>query len=516
MNKPRISLFFGAGAEIGYGLPSGGKFALDLFRTPVDEDKAHFKDQLTSINNTSTYATKWLPDDYLKKRLHVFGKSDFEGIITSSLEYRKDDILHYLDHFDKNTSSLLQNWCISEDEVREIFLREIHTDLGQVLYGQAIKLNSRLAESVMLFNSEFFSAFLKVLETRPDNRDLQRHVRAILELLVGSCGQRLIAKLNEELFEAAPERLGVFDDLSGIFSLNYHNIGQTGMEIVLEEKPRPVTSSSTLEDIMVELSRVILEDIYAKTIDYQSLIDNHYRYLYNPKAQWAKFTRISIFLHTVRRYISSNAKIDETKLLSGPGYYHDLSSLTQLAAIDAIGTTNYNRFIKDIVGTTLPSLPIYHLNGSVEEFYDPYCNLILEGQTTDQLVDYEHLLVPFIFTQSGIKPLTSITMSKRYVELYDRFYSSDIICIVGYGFNGDDGHINGLFRSLASSGKKLVILHYGNESPLALKRQYQAKLRLSLAENLDILCVDNDRKVAGLDWWKALVDQYSPLQPIPN
>lgn len=514
MNTPKISLFFGAGAEIGYGLPSGGKFALDLFRTPVDEDKAYFKDQLSSINNTSTYASKWLPDEYLKKRLHVFGKSDFEGIIASSLEYRKDDILNYLDDFDKNTSGLLRNWCISEDEIREIFLREIKTDLGQILYGQAIKLNSRLAESVNLFNSEFFSALLKVLENHPDNRDLQRHVRAILELLVGSCGQRLIAKLNEELFEAAPERLAVFDDLSGIFSLNYQNIGQTGMEIVLEEKPKPVTSKSTLEDIMVELSRLILEDIYAKTIDYQSLIDNHYRYLYNPKAQWAKFTRISIFLHTVRRYISSNAKIDEGKLSNGPGYYHDLSPLSQIATLEAIGTTNYNSFIKNIVGSIIPSLPIYHLNGSVEEFYDPYCNIILEGKTTDQLADYEHLLVPFIFTQSGIKPLTSITMSKRYVELYDRFYSSDIICIVGYGFNGDDGHINGLFRSLASSGKKIAILHYGNESTHLLKRQYQAKLRLSSSENLDILCVDNDRKVDGLEWWKALINQYSPLQPV--
>lgn len=514
MNKPSISLFFGAGAEIGYGLPNGGKFALDLFRTPVDEDKASFKIQLNSINNTSTYATKWLPDDYLKKRLHVFGKSDFEGIIASSLEYRKDDILTYLDHFDKNATRLLQDWCVSEDELREIFLNEIKIDLGQILYGQAIKLNSRLAESVNLFNSEFFSALLKVLENHPDNRDLQRHVRAILELLVGSCGQRLVSKLNEELFEAAPEKLTVFDDLSGIFSLNYQNIGQTGMEIVLEEKPKHVTSQSTLVDIMVELSRLILEDIYAKTIDYQSLIDNHYRYLYNPKAQWAKFTRISIFLHTVRRYISLNFKIDQSKLSIGPGYYHDLLSLSQIATLNAIGTTNYNSFIKEIVGTMIPSLPIYHLNGSVEEFYDPYCNIILEGQTTDQLVGYEHLLVPFIFTQSGIKPLTSITMSKRYVELYDRFHDSDIIGIVGYGFNGDDGHINGLFRSLASSGKKLAIFHYGKESTPSLKRQYQVKLRLSSSENLDVLCIDNNRKVDGQEWWKSLVSYYLPLTTV--
>ncbi len=28
----KLGFFFGAGAEVGYGLPSGGRFALDIFR----------------------------------------------------------------------------------------------------------------------------------------------------------------------------------------------------------------------------------------------------------------------------------------------------------------------------------------------------------------------------------------------------------------------------------------------------------------------------------------------------
>lgn len=38
-----ISLFFGAGAECSYGLPSGGKFALDIFRMNTADDKAELK-----------------------------------------------------------------------------------------------------------------------------------------------------------------------------------------------------------------------------------------------------------------------------------------------------------------------------------------------------------------------------------------------------------------------------------------------------------------------------------------
>ncbi|GIM45843.1 hypothetical protein DNHGIG_13920 [Collibacillus ludicampi] len=494
MTGAKISLFFGAGAEIGYGLPSGGKFALDLFRTPVDEDKAEFRKQLEKINNTSTYAVKWLPNDYQKKRVHVFGRGDYEAIVASSLENRREEILSYLDNFDHGVHNLLKNWHISEDELRAKFKKETDIEIGDILYGQAVKLNNRLADSVKLFESSFFSAMLKTLESNPEHRKLQRTIRAILELLVGSCGQRLISKLNEELFESAPERLSVFDDLSGIFSLDYRNVGQTGMEIVLEEKPHAVSANSSLEEIMAELGRTVLEDIYSKSIDYQALIDSHFRYLYNPKAHWAKFTRISIFLHTVRRYISSHSNIDPDKIANGPGYYHDLLSLSKYATITAIGTTNYNSFAEQVLdNTTLSSVPVFHLNGSVSEFYDPYCNNILINPTEQQLASYEHIVVPFIFTQSGIKPLTSITMSKRYVELYDKFRESDIICIIGYGFNGDDGHINGLFRSLAVEGKRLAILHYGNKNESTLKKEYQAKLRLLSSDNLDVFTINDDR-----------------------
>lgn len=296
----KVSLYFGAGAEVGYGLPSGGKFALDLFRTAVDEDKAAFREQLERISNTSVYAVKWLPRDYAKKRLHVFGKSDFEGIIISSMEYRRDAIMHYLDHFDTHVERILSRWSISEDALRSKYKEATGEEIGEILYGQAVKLNSRLAEQVSLFSSAYFSAMLKILALSGEPQ-LHRMIKAILELLVGSCGQRLISTLNEELFESAPEHLSVFDDLSGIFNMDYRSIGQTGMEIVLQEKAGSVTKDSSLDNIIVELGRAVLEDIYAQTLDYQALIDSHFRYLYNPKAQWAKFTRISIFLHTVRR-----------------------------------------------------------------------------------------------------------------------------------------------------------------------------------------------------------------------
>ena len=37
--------------------------------------------------------------------------------------------------------------------------------------------------------------------------------------------------------------------------------------------------------------------------------------------------------------------------------------------------------------------------------------------------------------------MTSISMSRRYIDFYDAS-KSDVLIVVGYGFNADDGHIN--------------------------------------------------------------------------
>jgi hypothetical protein len=512
MTLPKLSIFFGAGAEIGYGLPSGGRFALEIFRSSNEEDKETFREQVQRIDSRSQVASQWLPDNYSSKRLNVFGKGEFEGLIASSLENRRTNILEYLNHFDTNVTNLLRNWKISESVVREKFIADTNEQIGDMRYNQAIRLNEKLASRVPLFESDYFSAFLRLLETHQQNRHLKRIVRSFLELLVGAIGQNLVSQLNEELFTQAPDEISVFDDLSGIFSLNYQGVGQTGMEIVIEENPIEIDGTSDGVSIFAELGRSILEEIYSKAMDYQALIDSHFRYLYNPKAQWAKFSRIAIFLHTVQRYIMNNNHVDQTKLLEGPGYYHDLITLREHFEVTAVGTTNYNNFVQQVlIESALNSVPVYHLNGSVNEYYDPYKNEILTNPSVGERAG--RVLVPFMFTQSGIKPLTSVDMSRKYVDLFDHFVSSDFICVIGYGFNGDDGHINGMFRSLVEQwGKHLIIFHYrnDNQTEAQLLRYYQQKLRLNSSINLRVIIVDGNRESNGVLWFENLLPELIP------
>jgi len=78
LTPKKIGLFFGAGAEMAYGLPSGGRFAIEIFRRSPDEQKQRFKELLTNIDRRTNYAADYLPPEFQKKRLNVFGKPDFE------------------------------------------------------------------------------------------------------------------------------------------------------------------------------------------------------------------------------------------------------------------------------------------------------------------------------------------------------------------------------------------------------------------------------------------------------
>lgn len=503
--KTNLGFFFGAGAELGYGLPSGGRFALDIFKGSKEEDREVFRSQLQKIDLQSQIATQWLPDNFQSRRINVFGKGNFEEIISSSLEHRRTDTLNYLENFDANISRILCDWDVEEVKIREIFSEEIDMEIGDKLYSQEITLNKKLADQVSLFESEYFSAFLKLLELKPNN-NMKKIITAFLELLLGALGQNLVSQLNDELFEKAPTTVNIFDDISGIFNINYSSVGQTGMEIVIEETRQKVCNTTDIHTIFIELGKTVLEQIYSQTLDYQSLIDSHFRYLYNPKSHWAKFTKISVFLYTVQRYIKEQTKIEESKIENGPGFYHDVIKIRNRFNICCVGTTNYNNFITDIFEKNrIDDVGIYHLNGNVKDYYDPYKNRIISDVND---VDYQNqIVVPFIFTQSGVKPLTSITMSQRYVELYEKYKECDAIVIIGYGFNGDDGHINGMFRSLIEEeGKEVHIFHYSNEklNLSSLQRMYKNKLRLDSTNHLKVHVIDDERRTGDSYWYESL------------
>ncbi|EPL7983406.1 hypothetical protein PUY97_004380, partial [Enterobacter kobei] len=151
---------------------------------------------------------------------------------------------------------------------------------------------------------------------------------------------------------------------------------------------------------------------------------------------------------------------------------------------------------------------IIHLNGSVHDYYNPYKNAVITCENPDD-VDQSQIHVPFMLTQSGLKPLTSVTMSRRYVSLFDAYAESDAIVVVGFGFNKDDSHINGLFRELVENqGRKLILISRSVDGTVEeQKRRLRNKLRISHAFNhlLTVIPVDDHTRLQDGQLWLELV-----------
>src|SRR5471030_2138194 len=116
----KLALFFGAGAECSYGLPSGGKFALDIFRMSTSKDNEILRKQINNVDKLSSYA-RWLPDDFEGKKLTAFTKGQYDSIVKGSLENKRDIILNYLRNFDENVGYIIEGLEKSGIDIDNIF-----------------------------------------------------------------------------------------------------------------------------------------------------------------------------------------------------------------------------------------------------------------------------------------------------------------------------------------------------------------------------------------------------------
>lgn len=501
----KLGLFFGAGAELDYGLPSGGKFSIELFRLDPTEEKKKLRSELVALSRRTSYATKWLPEKFWSKNLHAFGKSEFGSLIESSIENKKHRLIRKLGEFDALAEAQFENLGFNEEALKNAYQSAFDKELGSEVYSQEIRLNAMLGEHGEIFGSRYYSAILDVVRANPDATLLKRFAVSFLQLLVGSCGHDLISRLNQEIFTEAPDDLPIFDEVAGLFRVEMSKGGLDAIDLLITEHTVfSAGENPTLVEMLCGLASNVLEALFDGILDYQALIDNHFRYLFSPKTEWAKFTKMVIFMRLARTYIVSQMPADEA--LPEEGYYHDLARANELdIELGAIGTSNYNSLLERFageIGFTLPET--FYLNGGVTDYYNPYTNDVISVEQAEE-VPSSQLHVPFILTQSGLKPLTSVSMSRRYVELFDQFTECDALAVVGFGFNTDDSHINGLFRKLIEDhGKTLCWVRPADDQTSdQVRSELLEKLRLSEDRRDQIVPILVDRytrEVDGANW----------------
>ena len=81
---------------------------------------------------------------------------------------------------------------------------------------------------------------------------------------------------------------------------------------------------------------------------------------------------------------------------------------------------------------------------------DLFENLVTkEVKTLDKFAESD-IVFPFLAIRSGIKPIINSTQIKEWNKFVNDLDDSDVLIIVGYGFNNDDEHITNLIREAIS------------------------------------------------------------------
>lgn len=484
-------MLFGAGAEIGYGMPHGGKFALDIFRQDTKNVKNIFKELREKIDKGSSYAANWLPEDFDKKRIHAFGEKVFENIIRDTVGNNREKVIKRINEFDEIARNTNEKYKKEKNINIDGKIKEkLDKDVTEININHQLKYSKFFTEGNALFTNNYFAALLLYYNQMDDTFKYKKVfgelIKSIFQLQLGAMSEDISRSIEDNIFSKDELDLDIFDDLGGNLKVNYELAGVKGLELLANK-------NEIFDDELVEFAFDILEIIYADVLDYKSLIDSNWHYLYNPKNEWAKFCKIAIFLYTVQEYIE---KMSKNLALTREGYYDDLGKVN--FDINIVATTNYNNFIE-----TKSTHEVIYLNGGVNEFYDPYLNKI--GKKEDLNKHEEHFIVPLMFTQSGTKPMTSIDMAEKYVNFYNEMKNSDILCSIGFGFNPDDEHINNIIRKLIDEDEKELVIFDVTRDVHTKKSIIIKSLKIKNQNRIHVVDVDvNSRTKNDKIWYQIL------------
>ena len=558
--KNKLAILFGAGAEQSFGLPNGGEFAISLFTQKYDSLRSELRQALDTITNkqprNSNYI-EWL--NYTSpsiNRISTFGKYDFEQVIMSSAEQKKQDIKGFLINIDKNACSLCKKLIGDKSLTKNTIYEDLKKtlNLGDSNKNPIVKFSETFSDKKDyesfsgkkdyddFFTSETISLIISTLSQAHSNQitinpsqheTLKECFRVILFMIVITCGDELLKKLNRGIFtsenETTHDYLALFEEM---FTMKYDRAAGIIYDFIQKQRPAFKDSPDTVE-MFINLIHRLTFKLCSNAIDYQMLVDNYFRYIMSPKTDWAKFSKMFLFLRAAYDAITSKENtLSDEALNNQESYYMDifneLNNDNARVEIKALASTNYHdyygRLVKLHNDSAIKGGPldeaslearfgkVMRLNGGVGEFYNPYKNSLVkrepvntaaEQDLSDNLFLYQNQLVtPFFFTQSGIKPMTAIDISCLYTEMYSKFKEADIIVVIGFNFNSDDNHINTIIRDLVENhNKTLVLITVYVDTAEALddkKEEVCKKLRIDPTEAQDrvkVLNVDSESRV---------------------
>ena len=150
--------------------------------------------------------------------------------------------------------------------------------------GNEVAFIDEFQQGNALFNNSYFAAFLLIYKKKDffveDMRiEFRKILLSVLQLQIGALSEQLTRKINDSLFKEKDDEIDILDDLGEIIQLNYSEAGLSGMEYLLDMSPADIKHDCGK---VLRFAQIIIELIYSAVLDYKSLIDSNWHYLYNP------------------------------------------------------------------------------------------------------------------------------------------------------------------------------------------------------------------------------------------
>lgn len=159
-------------------------------------------------------------------------------------------------------------------------------------------------------------------------------------------------------------------------------------------------------------------------------------------------------------------------------------------------TTNYTPLVEIITGVKEEN--IAYLHGKLNWFESPREWHVYDVKKKEKLPTNE-VLFPYIFVQSGIKPIVEERILKEYAKAITFLEEIDELLVVGFRLNYDDNHINSFVRNFLINGKKVTYLDFDK------KHKSDILNRLRIENDLDNFNLINIDKTNCFQIFESLV-----------
>ncbi len=189
-----------------------------------------------------------------------------------------------------------------------------------------------------------------------------------------------------------------------------------------------------------------------------------------------------ILNHPVEVYCSMKKKCEEI-IKGGTNKYYSFLNHNHIN-INFV-TTNYTPF-----GQILSEDCVY-LHGRFNLFESAYSRNVIDINTKQKSLD-DDLYFPYIFIQSGIKPI----IERNEIEEYNKFIgyldSSEVLYVLGYRFNPDDSEIISLVRDYLQKRKKMIYFQYQKSIDDKLTLDFKNIFRICDDSNIETKYINKD------------------------